>query len=57
MPRDFRAGSIAGTAGRCGTPGCHCPRPRLTRKVNSKRGGLGPAALRDDRDASCAMAE
>ena len=42
---DFRAGSITGTGGRCGTPGCHChrpndpghgPHPRLTRKVNGK---------------------
>lgn len=43
--RDFRAGSITGTGGRCGTPGCHChrqgdpghrPHPRLTYKVNGK---------------------
>jgi hypothetical protein len=42
---DFRAGSITGTGGRCGTPGCHCHRPndpghdqhpRLTRKLNGK---------------------
>lgn len=42
---DFRAGSITGTGGRCGTPGCHChraddpghaPHPRLTYKVNGK---------------------
>jgi len=42
---DFRAGSITGTGGRCGTPGCHChrpddpghdPHPRLTCKVNGK---------------------
>lgn len=42
---DFRAGSITGTGGRCGNPGCHChlpddpghrPHPRLTYKVNSK---------------------
>ncbi len=39
------AGSITGTEGRCGTPGCHChgpddpghdPHPRLTRKANGK---------------------
>jgi len=42
---DFRAGSITGTGGRCGSPGCHChppddpghrPHPRLTHKVNGK---------------------
>ena len=42
---DFRAGSITGTGGRCGTPGCHCHHPddpghsphrRLTYKVNGK---------------------
>lgn len=42
---DFRAGSVTGTGGRCGTPGCHCHRPddpghsphqRLTYKVNGK---------------------
>ena len=42
---DFRPGSITGTGGRCGTPGCHChqpddpghsPHPRLTYKVNGK---------------------
>ena len=42
---DFRAGSITGTGGRCGTPGCHChqqgdpghrPHPRLTYKANGK---------------------
>ena len=42
---DFRAGSITGTGGRCGTAGCHCHRPndpghdlhpRLTRKLNGK---------------------
>ena len=42
---DFRAGSITGTGGRCGNPGCHChrtgdpghsPHPRLTYKVNGK---------------------
>jgi hypothetical protein len=42
---DFRAGSITGTGGRCGNPGCHChraddpghrPHPRLTYKVNAK---------------------
>ena len=42
---DFRAGSITGTGGRCGSPGCHChraddpghrPHPRLTYKVNGK---------------------
>jgi hypothetical protein len=42
---DFRAGSITGTGGRCGNPGCHCHRPddpghrlhpRLTYKVNGK---------------------
>ena len=42
---DFRAGSMTGTGGRCGTPGCHChrpadpghrPHPRLTCKVNGK---------------------
>jgi len=41
----FRPGSITGTGGRCGSPGCHChrpqdpghdPHPRLTYKVNSK---------------------
>ena len=43
--QDFRPGSITGTGGRCGTPGCHChhpddpghsPHPRLTYKVNGK---------------------
>lgn len=42
---DFRPGSITGTGGRCGTPGCHChrpndpghgPHPRLTYKVDGK---------------------
>src|SRR5215472_2132241 len=42
---DFRAGSITGTGGRCGNPGCHChrpgdrghgPHPRLTYKVEGK---------------------
>jgi hypothetical protein len=42
---DFRAGSITGTGGRCGTEGCHChrsgdpghrPHPRLTYKVAGK---------------------
>ena len=42
---DFRAGSITGTGGRCGNPGCHChqegdpghrPHPRLTFKVKGK---------------------
>jgi hypothetical protein len=42
---DFRAGSITGTGGRCGNPGCHChgqgdpghrPHPRLTYKMNGK---------------------
>jgi hypothetical protein len=42
---DFRAGSITGTGGRCGNPGCHChragdpghrPHLRLTYKVNGK---------------------
>jgi hypothetical protein len=42
---DFRAGSITGTGGRCGNPGCHCHRPddpghrphlRLTYKINGK---------------------
>jgi hypothetical protein len=42
---DFRAGSITGTGGRCGSPGCHChlpddpghrPHPRLTYKVTGK---------------------
>ena len=42
---DFRAGSISGTGGRCGNPGCHChrpgdvghrPHPRLTYKVDGK---------------------
>lgn len=42
---DFRAGSITGTGGRCGNPGCHChgpddpghrPHPRMTYKVNGK---------------------
>jgi Family of unknown function (DUF6788) len=42
---DFRAGSITGTGGRCGTPGCHCHlpgdpghrlHPRLTYKENGK---------------------
>lgn len=42
---DFRAGSITGTGGRCGTPGCHChrpddpghsPHPRMTYKMNGK---------------------
>ncbi len=43
--KEFRAGSVTGTGGRCGTPGCHChrkgdaghrPHPRLTYKVNGK---------------------
>ena len=43
--QDFRAGSISGTGGRCGNPGCHChrpadpghsPHPRLTYKVDGK---------------------
>jgi hypothetical protein len=42
---DFRSGSITGTGGRCGNPGCHCHRAndpghgpyyRLTRKVKGK---------------------
>jgi hypothetical protein len=42
---DFRAGSITGTGGRCGNPGCHChrpgdpghrPHPRMTYKIDGK---------------------
>ena len=42
---DFRPGSITGTGGRCGNPGCHChqakdpghaPHARLTYKKNGK---------------------
>lgn len=42
---DLRPGSITGTGGRCGNPGCHCHRPhdpghsphrRLTYKVDGK---------------------
>jgi hypothetical protein len=42
---DFRPGSITGTGGRCGNPGCHChrdndpghaPHSRLTYKVDGK---------------------
>jgi hypothetical protein len=42
---EFRPGSITGTGGRCGNPGCHChspgdpghhPHPRLTYKANGK---------------------
>jgi hypothetical protein len=42
---DFRSGSITGTGGRCGTPGCHCHRPldpghalhpRLTYKLHGQ---------------------
>jgi hypothetical protein len=42
---DFRRGSISGTGGRCGTPGCHCHKPddpghgpnlRLTYKMDGK---------------------
>ncbi len=42
---DLRPGSITGTGGRCGTPGCHChrpddpghaPHPRLTYIINGK---------------------
>ena len=42
---DFRAGSITGTGGQCGSPRCHCHNPddpghgpyfRLTRKVEGK---------------------
>ena len=42
---DMRAGSITGTAGRCGNPNCHCHQPgdagqrpyfRLTRKKGDK---------------------
>lgn len=42
---DLRRGSITGTGGRCGSPGCHChrpgdpghdPHPRLTYKVQGK---------------------
>jgi hypothetical protein len=42
---EFRAGSVTGTGGRCGNPGCHChregdaghqPHPRLTYKVDGK---------------------
>jgi len=42
---DFRSGSITGTGGRCGNPGCHChrpkdpghsPHPRLTYKSSRK---------------------
>jgi hypothetical protein len=42
---DLRPGSITGTGGRCGNPGCHChrandaghgPHPRLTYKVAGK---------------------
>ena len=42
---DMRPGSITGTGGRCGNPGCHChkdgdaghgPYYRLTRKVKGK---------------------
>lgn len=42
---DFRRGSITGTGGKCGNPGCHChapndpghtPHPRMTYKVGRK---------------------
>lgn len=42
---DLRPGSITGTGGRCGNPGCHChrpddpghnPHPRLTYKMHGK---------------------
>ena len=42
---DMRSGSITGTGGHCGNPGCHCHQPgdaghgpyyRLTRKVDGK---------------------
>lgn len=58
---DMRPGSITGTGGRCGNPGCHCHHPddpghgpfyRLTRKVNGKsvtETFSTPAALRKAR--------
>jgi hypothetical protein len=54
---DMRSGSITGTGGRCGNPGCHCHQPgdaghgpyhRLTRKVGGKtvtKTFTSPAAL------------
>ena len=55
---DMRPGSITGTGGRCGKPGCHCnqtkdpghaPHPRLTYKRDGKtvtESFLSPAAQR-----------
>ena len=57
---DFRAGSITGTGGRCGNPGCHChregdpghrPHSRLTYKVNGKTVTESFAALAEQRKA------
>jgi len=57
---DFRAGSITGTGGRCGNPGCHChrpddpghrPHPRLTHKVNGKTVTESFATTADQRKA------
>ena len=30
---DFRPGSLTGTGGRCGNPGCHCHRPKDLKAV------------------------
>src|SRR5271165_5505213 len=57
---DFRPGSITGTGGRCGNPGCHChlpddpghrPHPRLTYKVNGKTVTESFATAADERKA------
>ena len=57
---DFRPGSITGTGGRCGNPGCHChregdpghqPHPRLTYKVNGKTVTESFATLAEQRKA------
>ena len=57
---DFRAGSITGTGGRCGSLGCHChregdpghrPHPRLTYKVNGRTVTESFATLADQRKA------
>jgi hypothetical protein len=57
---DFRAGSITGTGGHCGNPGCHChlpddpghrPHPRLTYKVNGKTVTESFATAADERKA------
>ncbi len=63
---DLRRGSITGTGGRCGSPGCHChrqgdaghdPHPRLTYKTQGKTVTESLGSLAAERKAEQEIAE